>query len=73
MHKQAQPTINEVLAETLSYWMAARGFVSQPPLAKKAGVDPDSPRAAHYIALWDVPGKVRASKLKGTFHKLTGG
>lgn len=32
-----------------------------------AGIPHDSPRVAAYIELWNVPGKVAAAKLAGTF------
>ncbi len=33
-------------------------------------LDPESPRAAYYVQAWDVPGKIRAAKLAGTFEAI---
>lgn len=33
-------------------------------------IDPDSPRAAHYVRGWNVPDKIRAAKLSGWFDTL---
>lgn len=30
-------------------------------------IDPDGPRAAHYVAAWNVPAKIEAAKLRGDF------
>lgn len=35
-------------------------------------LDPDSPRAAHYVASYDVTGKIEAAKAAGTFWRLVG-
>lgn len=35
-----------------------------------AGIGPDSPRFATYVTAWDVPGKVRAAKLDGSFARI---
>lgn len=34
-------------------------------------INPDGPRAAHYVKWWDVPQKVRQAKLDGSFEACT--
>ena len=34
-------------------------------------IDPDGPRAAHYIRGYDVPGKIARAKLQGLFEQIT--
>ncbi len=34
-------------------------------------IDPDGPRAAHYVRGYDVPSKIRYAKLQGHFERLT--
>lgn len=34
-------------------------------------IDPDGPRARHYLRGYDVPAKIRAAKLAGVFETLT--
>lgn len=34
-------------------------------------IDPHSPRAAHYVRAYDVPAKIAAAKLAGTFESIT--
>ena len=34
-------------------------------------LDPDSPRARWYVDAYDVPAKIRAAKLAGTFESIT--
>ncbi len=34
-------------------------------------IDPDGPRAARYVRDYDVPGKIRAFKLRGEFDQVT--
>jgi hypothetical protein len=34
-------------------------------------IDPDSPRAEHYVRGWDVVGKIRAAKLCDRFEAVT--
>lgn len=33
-------------------------------------IDPDGPRAAEYVRLWNVPDKIRAAKAAGWWHEL---
>lgn len=33
-------------------------------------IDPNSPRAAHYVLAYDVPGKIKAAKVSGLFDAL---
>lgn len=40
-------------------------------LAAVPRIDPDSPRAANYFTGWNVPAKIRAAKLAGTFEAIT--
>ena len=39
-------------------------------LRQVPGLDPASPRAAHYVRSWDVAGKIVAAKLAGTFDQV---
>lgn len=39
-------------------------------LTRVAKLPPDSPRRAYYVECWDVPGKIKAAKLAGTFNRL---
>ena len=34
-------------------------------------IDPDGPRAAHYVRGYDVPAKIRQAKLQGIFEACT--
>lgn len=33
-------------------------------------IPPDSPRAAHYVRAYDVPGKIARAKIDGTFEAI---
>lgn len=60
-----QPYPFDLFGEVPVTWLDVEAWLIAVPR-----IPPDSPRAAHYVRGYDVPGKIAAAKRAGTFDAL---
>lgn len=61
-----QPHIHDLFGQIIITHQDVRLWLQHVPK-----IDPDGPRAAHYIRGYDVPGKIAQAKLAGVFDVVT--